>query len=444
MPPARLQGFAREPHLPALNAKDSGGSLAYPTPGLFFALGGFPSSTGVSVSPLTSLQVSTVYGCVKARSEDLAKVPLTLKRRMPGGGFEVLDSHPVARLLRRPNEWMTPFAFIRFLELSICFRGNAYVVIQRDRAGVPAALIPVVPDKVVPEVSPQGQLFYRVSHPLLSREGEQIKLHQDNVLHVRNLSLDAGYVGMSPIAAAQESIGLALAAQQHGATLFRQGAQVAGTLNHPGALSEQAKDNISRSFAEKFAGVQNAHKIPVLEEGMKFEKVAMTNEDAQFLESRKFQRHEICAIFRVPPHKIMDLDRATYANMEISEQAYINDALLPDADQIAQEMEAKILFDDERGELFFDWSWDALLRADRKTRYEAHAIGLSNGFLSQNDVRRAEGQTLIKDGDSYVRPLNLGAGGNGAGAASDASPPTNVPGDASPNPVPAVSLSETP
>lgn len=440
MPPPRLYALAREPQLsrhPAPAQKDAG-SLAYPTPGLFWALGGFPSSTGVAVSPLTSIQVATVYGCIKARSEDLAKVPLRLKRRLAGGGFELVDEHPIARLLRRPNPWMTPFAFIRFLELSVCFRGNAYVVIQRGRAGEPIALIPVVPDKVVPEIGPTGEMFYRVSHPMLSRGEDQIRLHQDNVLHVRNLSLDAGYVGMSPIAAAQESIGLALAAQQHGAVLFRQGGQMGGVLKHPGVLTQEAKDNISRSFAEKFQGVQNAHKIPVLEENMTFEKIAMTNEDAQFLESRKFQRGEICAIFRVPPHKVMDLEKATFNNMEVSEQSYINDALMPDADQIAQEMEAKCLFDDERDGLFLEFQWDALLRADRLTRYQAHAIGLNNGFLSQNDVRRREGETLIPGGDAYNRPLNIGGDPKPA--------PTQTPGDMAPNPVPSAALNplETP
>jgi HK97 family phage portal protein len=168
----------------------------------------------------------------------------------------------------------------------------------------------------------------------------------------------------------------------------------------------------------------------VLEEGMKFEKLSLTNEEAQFLETRKFQRSEICAIFRVPPHKVMDLDRATYSNMEVSEQAYINDALLPDADQIAEEMAAKLLFDDERDELVFGWQWDALLRADRKTRYEAHSIGLNNGFLSVNEVRMEEGRDRIEGGDQYRVPLNIGS------ASSPDLAPSNTPGDMAPNPVP--------
>lgn len=444
MPPSRLLGRAREPTLIVQKDPGGGGSLAFPTPGLFWSLGGFPSSTGVSVSPLTSLQVATVYGCVKSRSEDLAKVPLLMQRTMPKGGSEVIDDHPIARLLRRPNDWMSPFAFKRFIEQSVCFRGNAYVVIQRGRGGEPRALIPVVPDKVQVEVTPNGILFYRIAHPLLAPNGEQIQLHQDNVIHVRNMGMDAGYMGMSPIAAAQEVIGLALAAQQHGAVLFRQGAQMSGVLSHPGVLSTQAKDDISRNFAERFQGVQNAHKVPVLEEGMTYEKVQMTNEESQFLEARKFQRSEICAIFRVPPHKVMDLQGVTYGSMELSEQAYINDALVPDAEQISQEFSNKILFEDERETFSFNWQWDVLLKADRKTRYEAHAIGLTNGFLSQNDVRRREGEPLIEspEADIYARPLNIGivggdGGAGGPGGAVGGPAATGAPGATGRNPVPA-------
>lgn len=422
MAPPRLTA-PREPHF--TRDKDwGGGSLAVPTPGLFWALGGFPSSTGVPVSPLTAIQSSTVYGCAKARSEDLAKVPLRLKRIAADGGSKILRDHPIARLLKRPNEWMTPFTFKRYLELSVCYRGNAYVVIRRNAAGDPFDLIPISPDNCSPEISAKGNLFYRIRHPLLASGGQQIKLHSDNVLHIKNIGLDVSYMGISPIAAAQEVIGLALAAQQHGAILFRQGAQFSGAIKHPMHLNPEGKDYLERKLAEKYQGVQNAHKVLILDEGMTFEKLGMTNEDAQFLELRQFQRSEICAIFRVPPHKVMDLGRATYTNMEVGEQAYINDALMPDAEQIAEEMSAKLLFDDERDEMEFSWDWDAMLRADRKTRYEAHAIGMYNGFLSQNDVMRMEGRPTIPNGDVYERPLNIGAAGV---------PGPNTPKPAGPN-----------
>jgi HK97 family phage portal protein len=428
MPPSRLMHLAHEPRLsfPAAVTKDPSSS-AFPSQSLFWALGGFPSSTGVPVSPLTANQVATVYGCVKSRSEDLGKTELFLRRETSAGWVRDYE-HPIARLLVRPNAWMTPFTFRRYIEQSVCLRGNAYVVILRGDAGEPRELVPVSPDACSPPmVSADGTLFYNVTHP---RVGQSKLLHEDNVLHIRNIGMDGGYTGMSPISAAQEAIGLAAAAQQHGAVLFRQGAQINGVLKHEKTLSREAKDYISASFSAKFAGVQNAHKIPVLEEGMTYEKIGMTAEESQFLETRQFQRGEICAIFRVPPHKIMDLSRSTFNNMEIAEQAYINDALMPDADQIAQESEHKLLFEDERGRYSLSWDWDTLLRADRKTRYDAHAVALNNGFASVNQVRRMEGWAGIgPEGDTFNRPLNLGPVGTKP-------PATNTPGDMSPNPVP--------
>ena len=275
-------------------------------------------------------------------------------------------------------------------------------------------------------------MFYDVKHPLLAPNGETKRFHQDNVLHIKNIGMDAGYIGMSPIAAAQEAVGLALAAQQHGAVLFRQGAQLAGALTHPGSLSNEAKEFISRSFTEKFGGVQNAHKVPVLEEGMKFEKLSLTNEEAQFLETRKFQRSEICAIFRVPPHKVMDLERATY-----SQHGSLRAG-------VYQRRAVAGCRPDRRG----DGGEAAIRRRARrsprspgngmrcsgptaKNRYEAHSIGLNNGFLSVNEVRLEEGRDRIEGGDKYRVPLNIGS------ASGPNLAPSNTPGDMSPNPVPA-------
>lgn len=421
MPPLRLAGIAREPTVQPV-VKDA--TSAQPTPSLLYSFGGFPSSTGVPVTPLTALQAAAVYGCVKARSEDLGKVPLMLRRRARQGGWLPDRTHPISRLLARPNRWMTWIDFVSYWETSMCLRGNAYVVILRGHAGEPVELVPVSPDTTSVSVSAEGYLYYTVSHKLI---GQNVKLHQDNVLHSRGMIVDGGYIGASPIACAQEAIGLALATQQHGAILFRQGAQLSGVITHPGDLSAEAKNYLSDAFSSRFAGVQNAHKVPVLDEGMKFEKLAMTNQDSQFLETRAMQRIEICAIFRVPPHKVMDLSRATFSNIENQEQSYINDALMPDAERLAQEMTEKLLFDDERSDWQFWHDWDSLLRADRKTRYEGHAIGLNNGFLNVNSVHDVEGMPHIPGGETYRTPLNLGATNEPKPA------PSGVPGDMPPD-----------
>jgi HK97 family phage portal protein len=198
---------------------------AISAPNLFGALGYFGSSSGIAITPATALTVAAVYACTRCLSDDLAKLPVVVQRRTPGGGWRIDNAHALNRLLRKPNRWQTAFKFKAFVVTSYCLRGNAYIAILRDNAGRPRSLIPISPDRVGIYLSPEEWLFYGVSHPLIP-EG-QVTLHQEDVIHVRGMSLD-GYTGISPIAAAAESIGLAIAAQQHGATLFRNGAQAGG------------------------------------------------------------------------------------------------------------------------------------------------------------------------------------------------------------------------
>lgn len=378
-------------------------SVAFPQPMLFAALGGFPSNTGVAVTSLTSLQAAAVYGCVKCIAEDIAGLKLQVRRRLPGGGWLVLPDHPLMRLFRRPNRWHTAVQFWSYVLTCFSLRGNAYVVILRDWTGMPVALVPVHPDHVTIDLDPRtGTILYRISSIWL---GPGRVFSADDVLHMKNMSID-GIVGLSPITCAQDVIGLALAAQQHGAILFRQGGQVGGVLSHPGKLSKETTDNIAASWREAHAGVQNAHKIAVLEEGMTFEKVTMTNEDAQFLATRQFQVIDICRIFRVPPHKIGELGRATFGNIENQQRAYIDDCLRSHTDQLEGLLDDQLLFDDERDDHETHWDFTSLLQGDQTQRFGAYQTGLLNGFLSINEVRSRENMNPIPGGDEYRVPLN--------------------------------------
>jgi HK97 family phage portal protein len=240
-------------------------SLAWPTPMLWGMFGGAGSSTGVPVTPLSALQASTVYMCVKRLAEDIAGLRFIVERLVPDHGWTADLDHPFNNLLVRPNRWMTSFEFWRYMVMSLELRGNAIAVIKRGWDGSPEELIPLNWDRVSVLLSPQGLLFYNISHPQI---GFGVTFHQDDVLHVRGLTVDGGYLGMTPIAVAQDVVGLAIAAQQHGAVLFRQGAQVAKVLRHPGKLSKEAAERISQSWSGAYGGVQNAHKTAVLEEGM--------------------------------------------------------------------------------------------------------------------------------------------------------------------------------
>lgn len=408
-------------------------SVAWPQSFLLGMLGAAPSATGIPVTPLTALQAAAVYGCVKCRSEDIGKLPMLVRRRMRGGrGWEILWDHPLNRLFRRPNSWMTSIDFFAYIVRSLDLRGNAYIAVARGPDGTPRSLIPLSPDRVSVLLSPNGVLFYNINHPKL---GTGLTLHQDDIIHVRGLSLD-GYVGISPIAAGQDAIGLALATQQHGAAMFRQGAQVPGVLSVAGSLSPEAAKRLAHSWNETYGGVANAGKTAVLEQGAKYEKIALTNEEAQYLLTRGFQVLDICRIYRVPPHKVMDLSRATFSNIEEQNQSYIDEALQPTAEAIEQAMEQKLLFDDEMDDVELEFDFGRLLRGNAKARYETYQIATLNGILNRNEVRERERLSPVPGGDEYRVPLNTTSGNPATPPSTDA-PSTPKP-DADPPPAPDV------
>lgn len=431
MPPLRLGTLAREPtftkiaSVPATVQKDAGG-MSVGSQGLFAGIGFIPSDTGMPVTPFTAQGVATVYACEKRLADDIGKLPWQIRRRLRRGGYRVDLEHPLNKLFRRPNRWQTPSQCWSFFTSALALRGNAYAAIVRDqRTGAPKEIVPVSPDRVSMHVHASGDIFYRMNMPVYG----QMVLHQDNVLHVKGKSFD-GFSGISPLQACPDAVALAMAAQTHGAVLFRQGAQVKGVVIHPGHLGKEGKENVSKSIEENFGGVQNAHKVMVFEEGMKFESIQMTNEDAQFLESRKFSNVEICRLFGVPPHKVFDLDNAHYDNLESSEQQYINDTLFPIGNQTAEVMEDKLLYEDERDDYSISLDFDRLLRADRATRYATDTVGIQNGFLSINEARIADGREPIPGGDEYRVALNTAA-------IDPASPPPAAPAIGPPSKDPA-------
>lgn len=380
------------------------GGLGWPQPMLYAALGGYASNTGVPVTPFTALQAAAVYACIRAISQDIATLTPFVRRRLIGGGYQRELRHPLTKLFRRPNRWQTWFEFIGYVITSICLRGNAFVVVERDRDGNPIELVPIAPDRATIMLTDDGELWYRINS---RRLGYGLLVPPDDMIHVKNISMD-GYVGVSPIAIAQDVIGLALATQQHGGILFRQGGQIGGVISHPGVLSKEASDRVANSWRETHAGVQNAHKVAILEEGMKFDKVAITNEEAQFLETRRFQVIDICRLYGVPPHRLGELDKATLNNIEQQNQQYVDSALRPTARSIEQLFDHHLLFDDERSIFECRFDFDDMTRGDLKTRYEAYQIGTLNGWLNRNEVRARENMNPIEDGhgDEYRVPLN--------------------------------------
>lgn len=358
------------------------------------------SNTGVPVTPWTSLGSTTVIACVRALSEDTARLPLETQSLSPGSeSWRANRSHPLARLIRRPNRWHNEFDFKAFLVASYALRGNGYAVIIRNNRGMPTSLIPISPDRVNVMISESGNLFYRIMHPLLARD-EEFVVPSDDTIHIRGVTLD-GYTGVSPIAIGQESIGLALAAQTHGAKTFANGAGLQGVLEAPEKLSNEAAKRMAQSWRDIYSGAQNAGKVAVLEEGVKFNNISMTLEDAQFLATRQFQVIDICRLFRVPPHKAMELSDAHYANLEQMNQQYIDDALSPICIRIEQEFNEKLLMWNEQATTRFAFNFDEMLRADQATRFNTYRNATTSGVLSINECRARENLPPVEGGDEH-------------------------------------------
>lgn len=263
-----------------------------------------------------AMRNSAVYDCVKLLSEDIAKLPLHVYRRLPDGGKERAYNHPLYDLLKTtPNSWQTSTEYRQLMQAHVELRGNAYSRIISGPRGFVDQLEPINPDDVLNvERKPNGRLLYKIRKPDLKTE----ELWQEDIFHLRGFSLN-GLTGISTIGIQSEAINIGIAAQQFQSSSLRNGISLSGVFTHPNTLSPKAKENLKESI-DKRKGSKKAGGFMILEEGMKWQEMSMTLKDAQFVELRKLNRTEIAAIFRVPPHKIGDLERATFcmpADVEI-------------------------------------------------------------------------------------------------------------------------------
>ena len=386
---------------------------------LAWAFGGGASSSGIVVNPQTALQSAAVYSCVKVLSESIAMLPFNLYRNQ-GGQRTVDTSHPVHQLLHdQPNDWQTSVEFFEMMVASLCLRGNAYAWVNRTRSGRVVELLPLHPDMVRVEMAPGFRLVYQVTMP----DGSMQNVEPGQLFHIRGLSIN-GWLGISPIAYARESIGLALATEKFGSQLFRNGAKMGGVLEHPGKLSQDSYNRIKDSFDAATSG-ENAHKTALLEEGMKFSKVTMTSEDSQFLDTRKYQRSEIAAIFRVPPHMIGDLERATFSNIEQQSLEFVTFTLMPWLVRIEKAVKRDLLTPQERAERSAKFNVFPLLRGDAAARSSYYHNGILDGWMTRNEARTAESELGIvlnplEGLDVPLMPLNMTDGTDDPDEAADA------------------------
>lgn len=385
--------------------------------------GGGPTASGEPVSPQTAMRIGAVFACVRVVSEDVAKLPLILYRRRSDGGKDRATEHPLYQLLgTRPNALQTSFEWREMQQAHVEMRGNGYSYIGRDFRGRPIALQPMHPDKVTVMKAADGAPFYRWQPD----NGPAETLSASEVLHVRGLSLD-GYVGLSTIAQAREAIGMAAAAEKYGAQFFANDAQPRGILYHPNTLSDKAQANVESDW-QKQKSKKDRHKIAVLEEGMRYQQLGLSNDEAQFLETRNLQREEIASFFRVPQHKIGILTRSTFSNIEQQSLEYVTDSLLPRLRRNEGRYNVTLLSAAEQRDYFFEHLVDGLLRADIAARYAAYQIAFMNGFMNANEIRAIENRNPRPGGDEYRVPANtLPSGGSAPDQPAPTPPPESDP-----------------
>jgi len=363
------------------------------------------TATGVSITEKTALQSVAVFACVRILSETLASIPLPLYRRITPRSKRRAYEHPLYSLLHdAPNPEMTSFNFREALMAHLVLWGNAYAEIDWDMdKGRPRALWPLLPNKMRVKREKDG-LYYYYRLP----DGQEIILPAIKVLHIPGLGFD-GMMGYSPIHMAREAIGLSLATEEFGARFFGNGAKPGGVLEHPGKLGTSAQDNLRKSWNEMHQGLSNQHRIAILEEGMKYHQVGIPPEDAQFLETRKFQRSEIASFFHIPPHMIGDLEHATFSNIEHQGIEFVVYTMRPWFVRWEQVISKKLLWPDERKDYFAEFLVEGLLRGDVESRYKAYSVGRQWGWLSANDVRELENMDPLPEnqGNIYYVPMNM-------------------------------------
>lgn len=353
------------------------------------------TQAGKRVNDRTAMQIIAVYACVRVLSEAIAQLPLHVYQ-YTDNGKERVPKHPLYFLLHdQPNPEMTSFVFRETLMAHLLIYGNAYAQIIRNGRGEVLGLYPLMPDKVRVDRDDHGRLIYRYSrydehNPNFRQQGEII-LPMEQVLHIPGLGFD-GLVGYSPIAMAKNALGLAVACDEYGASFFANGAAPSAVLEHPGVIKnpERVREAWQRAY-----GSSNAHKTAILEEGMKYTPISIPNNEAQFLETRKFQIEEIARLYRVPLHMIGDLDHATFSNIEHLSLEFVKYTLDPWLVRWEQGLQKALLSDSEKGRYFIKFNVEGLLRGDYASRMQGYATARQNGWMSANDIRLLENLNAI-------------------------------------------------
>ncbi len=363
-----------------------------------FLFGG--STSGKAVNERSSMQMTAVYACVRILAEAIAGLPLHLYRHGENSSKQKAKDHPLYTLVHcEPNAEMTSFVFRETMMTHLLLWGNAYAQIIRNGKGQVAALYPLMPNRMQVDRDKNGRLYYQYTtsaEDAPTMQGTSVVLDASEVLHIPGLGFD-GLVGYSPIAMAKNAIGMAIACEEYGAKFFANGAAPSGVLEHPGTVKDPTR--LRDTWQGQFGGSANSHKVAVLEEGMKYTPISISPEQAQFLQTRKFQINEIARIFRVPPHMVGDLEKSSFSNIEQQSLEFVKYTLDPWVIRWEQALSRALLASDEKQTHFFRFNVEGLLRGDYQSRMTGYATARQNGWMSANDIRSLEDMDLITDAD---------------------------------------------
>lgn len=370
------------------------------------------SAAGQAVNERSAMQMSAVYACVRILAESIASLPLHFYQYNDAGGKEKAVNHPLYWLLHdEPNPEMSSFSFRETLMTHLLLWGNAYAQIIRNGRGEVIALYPLMPDRMTVDRDARGRIYYEYTRSdsdanTLGKKSTVI-LSPEDVFHIPGLGFD-GLVGYSPIAMAKQAIGMGLACDEYGAAFYQNGAQPGGVLEHPNVVKDPKR--VRESWNAIYQGSCNAHRIAVLEEGMTYKPITISPEQAQFLETRKFQIDEIARIFRVPPHMIGDLEKSSFSNIEQQSLEFVKYTLAPWISRWEQAIQRSLLLMSERTRYFARFNVEGLLRGDYQSRMNGYAVARQNGWMSANDIRELESLDMIPDeqgGNLYLINGNM-------------------------------------
>ena len=368
---------------------------SYVNPNWYFA----NSGSGAIVNKETALGFTPVFNAVKLLSESVSQIPVEICETLPDGDVIKRTDHPLTRILtQNPNTNQTKVSFFSKIMVDLCLDGNSYVYIERNGAGVPTNLYCLNTDDVTMTKN-EMDIFYTV--------GDDNQMYASNeILHFRTLSTD-GYLGISPIAQCKTAIGWGIAVETYGNTFFKNGAKLSGVLSTDRQMSELAIERLKTSFQEQYAALNDANKTLILEEGLKFQQISISNEQAQFLASRDMAIQEVARVYNIPPHMLKDLSKSSFNNIEQQSTEFVRYSVQPYLANLESEMNLKLFKQSEQGKMFTNFDANGLLRGSPNDRADFYEKMVNIGAMTINEVREKENMNAVESGDELYLPKGM-------------------------------------